>query len=135
MGNFIERHPAAFGLLVAMAIVGGLLGIREVFQPRTTPQSPPMRVRIDFNDLELVAEYYERSKGVLPPTLESLTKPISRYHVPMLTERSIIDPWGRPYQYDPAQIHPKTGKALIWTEGEYPGNPGSKITNWELKRK
>ena len=40
------------------------------------------------------------------------------------------DPWGRPYQYNPAVRNPNTGIPLIWSDGPDPGKEGGKIRNW-----
>jgi hypothetical protein len=50
--------------------------------------------------------------------------------MPLLEDVALLDPWKRPYHYEPDQLHPKTHIPLIWSEGEDPDDPGWKIANW-----
>jgi hypothetical protein len=52
-----------------------------------------------------------------------------------VTGTALVDPWGRKFQYDSTKLHPNTDRPLIWSEGPNPGQPGSKISNWEVNDK
>jgi hypothetical protein len=51
-------------------------------------------------------------------------------HAALIKESMLLDPWGRPYHFDPSQVHPETGAILVWSDGPELGQPNSWITNW-----
>ena len=91
------------------------------------------RARIEIQDLEKAVETYEVQKGSLPGDLETLTEPTTPGAKAPIAAGHLNDPWHHPYHYDPAERHPNTGRPLIWSDGPSPGQPGSKIANWEVK--
>jgi hypothetical protein len=48
----------------------------------------------------------------------------------LLEEKDLLDPWGRPYQYDPSK-RSKTGRPLIFSQGPNPADSAGIIRNWK----
>jgi hypothetical protein len=82
------------------------------------------RARLALKTLDKAMDAYRPSKGI-PDKLEELD----------VTSTALVDPWGRPYHYDPTKLHPETDRPLIWSDGPNPGQAGSKISNWEISEK
>jgi hypothetical protein len=89
------------------------------------------RAKLDVKSLQLVVTTYFVKHAVYPETLKELTQRQPDGTPAMLAETGLLDPWERPYQYDPKQRDPKTDRPLIWSQGPNPGQPGSIIANWE----
>ncbi len=77
-----------------------------------------------------VDTYFVRN-GEYPKSLAELTKGKR----PFLEATALIDPWGRPYRYEPATLEPTTGRPLVYSQGPQPGVPGSAIRNWSDDQK
>jgi hypothetical protein len=91
----------------------------------------PWRAHMDIHTLDRAARFYFEENKQWPPDLETLTKPMPDGKPPFIKDASqLIDSWGRPYQYDPRQLNPKTGRPLIWCVPD-PSKPESKFTNWD----
>jgi hypothetical protein len=91
------------------------------------------RARVGLKQLGEAATFYKNNHKVWPESLEDLTQPQPGGGDPLIDKHALKDPWGRPYQYDPTTTNPTTEQPLIWSEGPSPGEPGSKISNWESK--
>ena len=89
------------------------------------------RAKFDIKTLRQSVDTYYAKNSKWPETLEVLAQSQPDGGPPLMSEKNLKDPWGRPYQYDPAQLHTRTEQPLIWSEGPNPGQPGSKITNWD----
>ncbi len=96
----------------------------------TNPQVT--RARLAMKNLEKAVMAYKSTYGY-PDKLETLTDDKANAAGALLPASALIDPWGRPFQYDPSQLHPETELPLIWSEGPNPGQPGSKIESWSVK--
>ncbi|HYV37501.1 MAG TPA: type II secretion system protein GspG [Gemmataceae bacterium] len=91
----------------------------------------PWRALMTIKSLDQAATSYYLHHDQWPPDLEILANPKPDGKPPFLKDASaLIDPWGRPYQYDPKQINPKSEKPLIWCVPD-PRTPEIKITNWD----
>ncbi len=80
--------------------------------------------------IEIAVESYRLQHDRLPGTLNVLTQRDKSDNSPaLLIEKALIDPWGKPYNYDSVQLHKKTGMPLIWSDG-WPG-VDRPIKNWD----
>jgi hypothetical protein len=92
------------------------------------------RAKLDVNGLQTAVTAYDVRHTVYPGTLKELAERQPDGGAALIEEAALKDPWGRQYQFDPNQRHPKTDRPLIWSEGPNPGQAGSKITNWDDKK-
>jgi hypothetical protein len=118
-----------------IVLVSGLL-IFFVIAPVTTVRDGRIeldggrvdRAKQDIKTLEAAVDAFLVEHGIYPDTLEPLT--ISQDGKrPLLAPENLIDPWNRPYSYDPGQQHPVTGRPKISSLGANE-DPGSMISNW-----
>jgi Type II secretion system (T2SS), protein G len=90
--------------------------------------SKDRRARAQLAALSLAVASFKALHGDYPPSLDELAEPKDGKE-PLVKKGDLSDPWGRPYQYDPAG--PKNGgKPDLWSDGAAPGDPGSVIGNW-----
>jgi Type II secretion system (T2SS), protein G len=89
------------------------------------------RATLQIKSLETVVTAYFVRHGAYADSLKALTQRQPDGGPAMLVETGLLDPWERPYLYDPKQRNPKTDRPLIWSQGPNPGQPGSIIANWE----
>ncbi|HYV37503.1 MAG TPA: type II secretion system protein GspG [Gemmataceae bacterium] len=85
--------------------------------------------RSDVAAIDRAATAYHSKHSEWPSQLDVLIAG-SENDNPFCGPDPLTDPWGRRYQYDPKQVHPSSGKPLIWTEGLEPGK-SAKISNWD----
>jgi type II secretion system protein G len=76
-------------------------------------------------------QIYKTQNGDYPPDLLTLTRPGNDGTAAALKESALLDPWGRPYMYEPTTLHPLTKEPRIYSQGPNPGLPGSIISNWD----
>ena len=89
--------------------------------------------KIHVQTLAKASEIFKTRYGAYPPTLKSLTEMQPGGVPALLPVEGLIDPWLRPYQYDPKQLDPKTNYPLVWSEGPDPKDKKGKIMNWVPK--
>jgi Type II secretion system (T2SS), protein G len=77
--------------------------------------------------LEQAVLAYKLNNREYPPGLQLLTD-VKDGKPPYVEEAALVDPWGRPYQYDPVMLS-KTGMPLISSQGAEPG-VSRPIRNW-----
>jgi Type II secretion system (T2SS), protein G len=88
------------------------------------------RARLMISHIDKAVDAYKaRHGGHAPDELKILTENQNSG----LTANDLVDPWGRPYHYDPGECHPDTQQPRVWSEGPNPGEPGSIIANWTVK--
>jgi hypothetical protein len=88
------------------------------------------RARVDVRTLTLAVQAYFINNGEYPQTLKQLTEKQQDGGQPFLEARTLIDPWGRPYVYEPDTADPLTGRPLIYSQGSRSGDPTGRIRNW-----
>jgi hypothetical protein len=93
------------------------------------------RAKVDVQTLTVAVNTYYIQNGVRPKTLKQLTEKQPDGGRPFLEARALIDPWGRPYVYEPDMVHPQTGLPLIYSQGPRPGDPAGRIHNWPAPQK
>jgi len=115
-------------VLVVVAILVILAGIGvAVF--RYLDDSKERIAKMGAKNLETaVTAWKMNNNGNFPDNLQELTVP-SGGKAAYLEQKDLVDPWNRPYIYDPNQLSP-TGKPLIYSQGANPGNQQGWIRNW-----
>ena len=88
------------------------------------------RARADVRTLTVAVDTYFLTNGEHPQTLKQLTEKQPDGGRPFLEATSLIDPWGRPYVYEPNTRDEQTGRPLIYSQGPRPGDPAGRIRNW-----
>jgi len=99
----------------------------EKARDRSAKQALARRGIMTLSD---AVDAYKRTSGDYPPDLETLTKPSMDGKPAPLDRSQLLDPWGRPYNYEPANRHPVHGTPHVYTLGPDPSNPGDVIDNW-----
>jgi general secretion pathway protein G len=128
-----SRRRDAFTLmevLVVVAILVVLAGIGVVVF-RYLDDSKERIAKVQIKTLETVINSFKitDASGDFPPNLDVLTQPLDGKPA-FLDPEKLIDPWQRPYQYDPNTRNPRTGIPLIYSQGINQGNPAGYIRNW-----
>jgi general secretion pathway protein G len=85
--------------------------------------------RAGSKTLETGAIMYRQKFGENPKKLDNLVSPPDGS--PFVEPSAILDPWGRPYQYDPAGPRNEGKRPDIWTTG----SDGKQIGNWPQPRR
>ena len=91
------------------------------------------RARLGMKDLDKAVTNYRIRNKTWPANLEALTEQQPDGTKADLAAGALVDPWGHPYHYEPSDRQPDTDQPLIWSEGPSPGQPGSKMVNWQTK--
>jgi general secretion pathway protein G len=131
----LRRIPARQGarraftlmeVLVVVAIIVVLAGVATVsFRYLTDTKNDIAKVKI--KKIEDAASQYKLKYGDYPDSIAILGEPIEGSEA-YLSDEDIKDPWGNPYVIDKTQLHPKTRKPKIYSQGE-PGK-SHPISNW-----
>jgi Type II secretion system (T2SS), protein G len=122
----MTKYWRAIGLLAVTLVVAWFCWV-NVFHVYNGVDS---RAKMDVRYLETALQMYHEKNKNWPEDLEKLTEPPPDGRAALLEKGFLIDPWRRPYQYDPNQLHPTTGIPRVWSDGPDPGNPDKKIANW-----
>ncbi len=84
-----------------------------------------------IENLEMAVLTYLKNHTRYPDTLVELTERDAFDNSPaLLLPKALTDPWGRPYGYDPTNLHPQTNKPMIYSQGPDPKDPKGRIDNW-----
>jgi general secretion pathway protein G len=114
-----------------MKLILVLAGVLLALSCGCGESSPYMtQARMGLQTLDKAVEAYKSRTGTWPDSLESLSQQQPDGSQAYIKASDLVDPWGRPYQYDAGTRHPETEHPLLWSEGPKPGEPGSKIANW-----
>ena len=129
-GNVQPRREHGFTLvelLVVLAILGLLVAVAAPQVIRQLGGAKSEAAAIQLEKLGGVLDLYRLEIGAYPATAEGLSALVDRpasmpnWNGPYLKNRdSLIDPWGRPYQYRAPGEH---GDYDLWTLGA-DGKPG-----------
>jgi general secretion pathway protein G len=112
-------------ILVVLAGAGGVIYMRYLEDARKDTAKAQCKI------LAEAAESYNIRYGSYPPSLESLTTQMQDGSKPYLENTALIDPWGRPYQYQaPGSHHPATGGPDVWSQGGNAADPNGMVGNW-----
>jgi hypothetical protein len=88
------------------------------------------RSKADLRNLESGLVAYHQIHKHWPDKSERLTERLPNGGAALLKEYQLVDPWGRPYHYDPKLLHETISIPRVWSVGPDPGNPDKKIANW-----
>jgi len=133
-----QVHPAVragftlMEMLVVVAILVVLAGVGGIYYMRYLDEAKQDAARIQVMNLTKAAETFRAASwntdNAFPSSLEELARPQGGV-APYLELSALVDPWGRPYQYQYPGQH-NTLKPDIWSDGPRPGDPASVIGNW-----
>ena len=133
----IERRPSdrigftLMEVLVVVAILVVLAGTASIFVFRYLDDAKKQRAQSDMQTLTNVCVKYKMDNDEYPTSLNLLVTPPDGRAPYLNSPDNIIDPWGRPYQYDPNGTNNGGLKPDIWTVT--PDN--QQIGNWMGARK
>jgi hypothetical protein len=88
------------------------------------------RAKVNLKVLSVAVTKYFIDQGQYPPSLKALTEKQPGGGRELLEPTALIDPWGRPYVYEPNVVNPQTGTPLIYSQGPRPGDASGHIRNW-----
>jgi hypothetical protein len=80
--------------------------------------------------IDVAVNSYRINEGAYPQTLQELAAEVPGGRRALLDVKSLIDPWGRAYVYEPNTLDPLTRRPLIYSQGPRPGDPAGRIRNW-----
>jgi hypothetical protein len=83
--------------------------------------------------LSLATKAYEIKYGEPPADLAKLLAPPDSMK-PFIEKEWLIDPWDRPYRYDPKGPRNGGDRTDIWSTGPDPNDPKGIIGNWPKKK-
>jgi len=105
-------------LLVVVAILVVLAGTGGVIYMNYLEGAKEDVARTQVQELTHAVEAYRIRYGEYPQSLAALTQPGPDGKA-TLEPNALVDPWMRPYQYNPqGSHHPTTGKPDIWSGGK-----------------
>jgi len=90
--------------------------------------------KYQIETLNIVVEAYKLRHAKYPVSLEVLAQKPPDGKPAMVKPEALIDPWGRPYEYNPAGERNKSIKPDIWSLGPNPDNKEGIIGNWPEKK-
>ena len=117
-------------MLVVVAIIVALAGIGGYYYLQRVDEAKKQVAAQQTKVLTQAVQTYKIDHGDYPASLEALLVRSDEGKGPWLDSAdALIDPWGRPYQYDPAGSNNGGLKPDIWSEG-----PEGQIGNWMARR-
>jgi len=91
-------------MLVVVAIIVIIAGAATPLVLNYLAQARVDRAKLDIKKLETAISSFNAKHGQYPETLQQLTQPDEFGNNPVLSAQDLLDPWGRPYNYQPAQM-------------------------------
>jgi hypothetical protein len=118
----VEKLPEVKALLVKELTL--FKKAEKLIQELEETKAVAAKVQIKLIDSAI--QLYQLNTDQVPKSLKALTEGDK----PALKPEALIDPWGKPYQYDPAGPKNKGKKPDVWTV-----TPGKKVIgNWEEEK-
>jgi len=127
----IRRGFSLMEILVVVAIIVILAGSAGFVAMNHLENAKKDLAKTNVLALDQEVGIYRTRHGDYPPDLNVLTQVDAQGGAATLTADRLLDPWGRPYVYEPQSRHPTTQKPHLYTEGPTPGAPQSRISNWD----
>jgi len=90
--------------------------LAEFFPLEQIEQDYVKITRADVIALSSMLSVWKEIKGVYPKSLDELKQPFID-GTPLATADQLVDPWGRPYRYDPQRSTNKLRVPAVWSEG------------------
>lgn len=126
-----RMRRAAFTLMemmVVVAIIVALAGVGIFYMAGQADEGNKARVKANVKSITDAAVIYKaQHNGMWPQSLQELTQRDADGHGPYLTPEGILDPWGRPYNFDPNGTNNQGMTPDV--SCQMPGNLGT-IGNW-----
>lgn len=116
-------------VLAVVAIMVVLIGVGGMVYFRYVDESKEGAAMMGVRSIEFAVDAYKMTHGEYPPNLEVLTQPEDGKPA-VLEIRHLMDPWQRPYIYEPGSTHHSTGKPRIYSQGMRPGDANAIKANW-----
>jgi hypothetical protein len=100
--------------------------------PRRTTTHGQKVVAAKEGTLKLAAaiEAYKLNNGNYPAALKDLAAKQPLGGAALLKAEELIDPWGRPYEFDVKGLKNNGDCADVWSRGPEPKDPKEVIGNW-----
>ena len=95
--------------------------------PKTLEADKIKAARARIETLTLALAAYRVNHEAFPPNLETLTQPQPNGKEALLEPAALVDPWGRPYQYEANGPKNKGKQPDVWTVTP----TGQTIGNWK----
>src|SRR5438270_13000719 len=108
-------------ILVVLAGVGGVTYLQYLENAKEDTATAQCRV------LEQAATAFKIRQGDYPASLDALTQQAPDGSAAAVEPEALMDPWGRPYQYDPSGGHNGGRKPDVWTTTPN----GKQVGNWK----
>ena len=115
-------------VLIVVAILVVLAGVGGMTYLSFLENAKEDAAMTQAHNLEKAATAYKIRYGDYPPSLDALTQPAPDGSQATLEPDGLLDPWQRPFQYDPSGGHNLGRKPDVWTTN--PSN-GKQVGNWK----
>jgi hypothetical protein len=118
-------YLTVFGIVVLLlGGVGFVFVVSRYLDRNANEKSATIGVQL----IEQCVQDYRVRYDKYPEKLEQLTEVLPDGRPGVLDQKSLIDPWGNLYQYEPTNLHATTKNPRIWSSGQ----PGARspISNW-----
>jgi general secretion pathway protein G len=125
-----RRRRSAFTLmemLIVVAIIVALAGIGGFFIMGQLEGAKKDTAQIQVKAIATVCDAYRVKHNKYPDTLPVLLQKDEYGMIWMDDPNKLIDPWGRPYQYDASGQQNQGLHADVWTD---PPDASGRIGNW-----
>ena len=113
-------------MLVVVAIIVALSGIAVVSYFAIFEGSKKDIAQSQVKSLSMLCDLYRIRNGNAPDALQTLMQPDVKGVISVEDPNALLDPWKKPYQYDPSGPRNSGRHADIWTIAP----DGLEIGNW-----
>jgi general secretion pathway protein G len=114
-------------VLIVVAIIVMLAGAGTYYFLQRLEDAKAGRAKADAMSLAAACEQYYAGNNEFPPSLDALTQPQPNGNGAFFGPDKLLDPWRKPYQYDPQGPNNAGNKPDVWTT--HP-RTGIMIGNW-----
>jgi general secretion pathway protein G len=114
-------------LMIVVALLVVLAGTGGFYYMRTLESGKKKAAQTQVNTIaDQVQMYYLDHNSTFPPSLQALSQ-ADQTGTPQMAAKDLMDPWQKPYQYDPNGSHNGGSKPDVWTTAP----DGTVIGNWQ----
>lgn len=124
-------------MLVVVAIIVGLMGLGGYYYFGALNDSKISSARTQAENISKAVKAYQIDHGEFPASLEVLLTTSEIGKGPYLERRdALLDPWGKPYQYDVSATRNIAAGAVVKIPDVYTRTPdGAEVGNWTVGKK